>query len=135
MKYNETILDRFSDDDLRDILYFKTFVNVNKETIETELKRRLGSKIINKVLFEKFDGSTNIYKFNEDSYDVINIIHNSDDNLNHISIYLRTNLTNYNHLEHLNSYTETDTKTWNKYYNLYQTINELVDNMVSNRND
>ena len=129
MTLNEKILDRFSDDDLRDILSFGNFVNINKETVENELKRRLGNKITNKVLIKKACNTTRILRFYEDSYDII-ILQNNDNEVDArvIEIYMRTKLRDYLHIN-IESFTETDIETWDKYYNLYLAMNDLVNNI------
>ena len=129
MTLNEKILDRFSDDDLRDILDFGNFVNINKETVENELKKRLETKITNKVLINKLCNTTRILRFYEDSYDVI-ILRNSDNEVDTriIEIYMRTKITDYLHID-IENCTETDIETWNKYYNLYLAMNDLVNNI------
>ncbi len=129
MTLNEKILDRFSDDDLRDILDFGNFVNINKETVENELKKRLGTKITNKVLINKLCNTTRILRFYEDSYDVI-ILRNNDNEVDTriIEIYMHTNIKDYLHIN-IEDCTETDIETWNKYYNLYLAMNDLVNNI------
>lgn len=129
MRISEKILDRFSEDELRDILYFGNFVNINKETVENELKKRLGSKITNKVLINKFCDTTHILRFYEDSYDII-VLQNNDNEVDtrNIEIYLRTKIKDYLHIN-IENYTETDIETWNKYYNLYLAMNDLVNNI------
>ena len=129
MTLNEKILDRFSDDDLRDILDFGNFVNINKETVENELKKRLETKITNKVLINKLCNTTRILRFYEDSYDVI-ILRNDDNEVDTriIEIYMRTKITDYLHIN-IENCTETDIETWNKYYNLYLAMNDLVNNI------
>lgn len=125
----EKILDRFSEDELRDILYLGNFVNINKETVENELKKRLANKITNKVLINRFCDTTRILRFYEDSYDVI-ILQNNDNEVDTrvIEIYLRTNIKDYLHVN-IENYTETDIETWDKYYNLYLAMNDLVNNI------
>ena len=129
MTLNEKILDRFSDDDLRDILGFGNFVNINKETVENELKKRLETKITNKVLINKVCNTTRILRFYKDSYDVI-VLRNSDseDDIRIIEIYIRTKIKDYLHIN-IEDYTEADIETWNKYYNLYLAMNDLINNI------
>lgn len=129
MTLNEKILDRFSDDDLRDILDFGNFVNINKETVENELKKRLATKITNKVLINKVCNTTRILRFYEDSYDVI-VLRNSDneDDTRIIEIYIRTKIKDYLHVN-IEDCTEADIETWNKYYNLYLAMNDLINNI------
>lgn len=128
MRISEKILDRFSEDELRDILYFGNFININKETVENELKKRLGSKITNKVLINKLCNTTQILRFYEDSYDVIVLQNNDNEVDTRIEIYLRTKIKDYLHIN-IENYTETDIETWNKYYNLYLAMNDLVNNI------
>ena len=114
---------------MRDILDFGNFVNINKETVENELKKRLETKITNKVLINKLCNTTRILRFYEDSYDVI-ILRNSDNEVDTriIEIYMRTKITDYLHID-IENCTETDIETWNKYYNLYLAMNDLVNNI------
>lgn len=129
MTLNEQILDRFSDEDLLDILSFGNFININRETVENELKKRLENKITNKILINKFDDTTRILRFYEDSYDVI-ILKNSDNEVDTriVEIYMRTKIKDYLRIN-IENFTETDIETWDKYYNLYLAMNDLVNNI------
>lgn len=129
MRLNEQILDRFSDDELLDILSFGNFININRETVENELKKRLENKITNKVLINKLCDITQILRFYEDSYDVI-ILKNSDNEVDTriVEIYMRTKIKDYLRIN-IENFTETDIETWNKYYNLYLAMNDLVNNI------
>ena len=128
MRLNERILDRFSDDDLLDILGFGNFVNINRETVENELKRRLENKITNKVLINKVGDTTHLLRFYEDYYDVI-VLENNDNGADTriIEIYMRTKVKDYLNIN-IKNFTETDIETWTNYYNLYLAMNELVNN-------